>query len=92
MIEAKTFHKSEGSDHFGGFKVLNFNIFLGGGGRGQKNKYFWGYEVFVDIFGGSSQNWTSFRDHFYVFYDLFLRSRYRMKIFFRLLKFQLFWT
>ena len=36
---------------------------------------FWGYEDFVDNFflgeggggGGSSQNWTSFRGHFYAF-------------------------
>ena len=31
-----------------GFKILNFNIF----GGFQKNKYFWGYEDFVDIFLG----------------------------------------
>ena len=33
---------------FGGFKILNFNIF----GGFQKNEYFLGYEYFVDIFGG----------------------------------------
>ena len=33
---------------FFGFKILNFNIFLGF----QKNKYFMGYENFVDIFWG----------------------------------------
>ena len=27
-----------------------------------------GYENFVDTFLGSSQNWTSFRGYFYVFY------------------------
>ena len=37
--------------YFLGFKTLNFNIF----GDFQKNEYFWGYEDFVDIFGGSSQ-------------------------------------
>ena len=42
---------------FWGFKILNFNIF----GGFQKNKYFLEYEDFVDIFGGSSQNWASFR-------------------------------
>ena len=52
---------------FFGFKTLNFNIF----GGFQKNEYFWGYEDFVDIFWGSSQNWTIFRCHF-------LRARYRM--------------
>ena len=44
----------------GGFKMLNFNIF----GGFQKTEYFWGYEDFVDIFEGSSQNWTIFRGHF----------------------------
>ena len=39
---------------------------------------FWGYEDFADIFGGSSQIWTVFRGHFYAFYGLFIRSRYRM--------------
>ena len=33
---------------FFGFKILNFNIF----GGFQKNKYFLGYEDFVDIFLG----------------------------------------
>ena len=46
-----------GSGHFFGFKILNFNFFLGGGGV-QKTKYFLGYEDFVDFFGGSSQFWT----------------------------------
>ena len=44
-------------------KILNFNIFFGF----QINKYFWGYKDFVDIFWGSSQNWTILRGHFYVF-------------------------
>ena len=64
---------------FWGFKILNFNIyiiyiflfifffFLGGGG-GQKNEYFLGYEDLVDIFGGSSQNWTV---NFFIFYFIF---------------------
>ena len=65
--------------------ILNFNIF----GGFQKNEYFWGYEDFVDIFGGSSRNWANLRVismHFRVF----LRSRYRIGIFFGLLKFQIF--
>ena len=33
----------------GGVKILNFNIFLVLG----KNDYFWGLEIFVDIFWGS---------------------------------------
>ena len=36
---------------------MNVNIFLGF----QKNNFFWGYEDFVDIFLGSSQNLTIFR-------------------------------
>ena len=48
------------------------------GGGVKKNEYFGGYEDFVDIFLGSPQNWTIFRGHFYAFYGLFLRSRYRM--------------
>ena len=36
---------------FLGFKILNFNIF----GGFQKNKYFWGYEDFVDIFWGTTK-------------------------------------
>ena len=46
-----------------GFRILNFNIF----GVFQKTEYFWGYEDFVHIFLGSSQNWTIFRGHFYAF-------------------------
>ena len=62
------------------FLVQNFEFqyFLGF----QKNEYFWGYEDFVDIFLGSSQNWTIFRGHFYAFYGLFFRSRHRMGILF----------
>ena len=39
-----------------------------------------GYEDFVDIFGGSSQNWIIFRGHLDAFKGLFLflRSRYRI--------------
>ena len=48
---------------FFGVKILNFNIFW----SFQKNKYFWGYEDFVDIFLGSSLSWTIFRGHFYAF-------------------------
>ena len=56
-------------------------------GRGlQRNEYFLGYEDFVDIFFGSSQNWASLRVismHFRVF---FLRSRFRIGIFFGVAK------
>ena len=49
--------------------MLSFIIFLGF----QKNEYFWGYEDFVDIWGGGvSQNLTIFRGHFYAFYGVFL--------------------
>ena len=34
---------------------------------GFQNKYYFGCEDFVDIFLGSSQNWTIFRGHFYAF-------------------------
>ena len=56
------FHTFIGSGHFLGFKILNLTI-LGGF---QKNKYFWGMKI-LWIFLGSSQNWTIFRSHFYVF-------------------------
>ena len=59
---------------FFGVKILNFNIF----GVFQKNKYFLGVMILWIFFGGSSQNWTIFWGHFYAFYGLFLRSRYRM--------------
>ena len=49
-----------------------------------------GYEYFVDIFWGHSQNWTIFRGHFYAFKGIFLRSRRRMGVFLGLLKFQIF--
>ena len=49
---------------FLGFKILNFNTL----GDFQKNEYvfFW-YEDFVDIFMGSSPNWTGYRGHFCAF-------------------------
>ena len=50
---------------FFGFKILNFNI-LGGF---RKNKYFLGYEDFVDIFFWSFL--TIFRGHFDAFQGLF---------------------
>ena len=56
---------------------MNFDIF----GGFQKNKYFLGYENFVDIFLGSSQNWNIFRGHFY---------GTELGIFFGLLKCQIF--
>ena len=34
--------------------------------------------MFCGYFFGSSQNWTIFMGHFYVFKGLLLRSRYRM--------------
>ena len=64
---------------FLGFKILNLTIFfffffLGGGGGGQKKYFFCGYEDFVDIFGGSSQNWTIFMGHFYVYSEKQLKD------------------
>ena len=40
----------------GGGEGDNFDI-LGGS---QKNEYFWGMEIFVDIFGGLPLYWTIF--------------------------------
>ena len=64
------FHTYIGSVHFfffggggGGVNILNFNTF----GGIQKNESFFGYEDFVDTFGGLAQNWTKFRGHFYAF-------------------------
>ena len=51
------------SSHFWEFKILYINIF----GGFQKNEYFLGYEDFVDIFWGSSQNWTIFKGNFHAF-------------------------
>ena len=44
----------------------------------QRNKYFLGYEDFVDIFGVYSHNWVIFKGHLYAFEGLFIRSRYIM--------------
>ena len=52
---------------FWGVKNFESHYFF----RGGVQKFFFfgggGYEDFVDIFGRSSQNWTIFRGHFYVF-------------------------
>ena len=46
--------------------ILRFWLFWGV--QNFEFQYFGGYsEDCVDIFGGSSQNWTIFRGHFYVF-------------------------
>ena len=37
-------------------------------GDSEKNEYFLGYEDFVDSFGGSSQNWASFRSHISMYF------------------------
>ena len=60
-------------------QILNFIIFyiFFRGGGGQKNEYFLVF-IFFGYFWWSSQNWTIFRGHFYAFYGLFLRSRYRI--------------
>ena len=65
---------------FGGFKILNFNFFffLGGGGS----------DDFVDIFKGSSQNWTIFRGYFY-FRDFSEGQGTDRRIFLGLLKLQI---
>ena len=60
---------------FFGVQNFDFQYFLG---FSEKEIFLGGYEDFVDIFGGSSQNWTIFRSHFYAFWGLFFKSRYRM--------------
>ena len=54
-----------------------------------KFQYFWGFyekliffvgmKILWIFLGGSSQNWTIFKSHFYAFWGLFLSSRYRME-------------
>ena len=53
----------------GGTLIFSYIQRLGplGGGGCQEKEYFWGYENYVDIFEGSSHNWTSFMGYFYVF-------------------------
>ena len=75
------FHTYVGSGYFLWFKILNFNIFWGF----EKNEYFWGYEDFVDIFLGHHKIglvWGSFL----CILGSFLRSRYRIGIFFGVAK------
>ena len=62
------FHTYVGSDHF--FFVQNLEFKKKNGFFRTMNMYVLGYEDFVDIFGGTSQNWTGFRVnslHFRVF-------------------------
>ena len=40
----------------------------------------------MDIFLGSAQNWTGFRSNFFAFLALFLKTMYRMGIFFGVAK------
>ena len=80
------FHTYVDSDHFFGFKILNFSFL----GVFRKMNIFLGYNDFVDIFLGSSQNWASLRLISMQFRVFFLRSRYRIGIFLGLLKFQIF--
>ena len=59
------FHTHVGSGYFflGGGQNFEFRYFLGF----SEKWYSFGYEVFVDILGGSSQNWAIFSGHFYAF-------------------------
>ena len=61
------------------FYFFLFFFFFFWGGGGVRKLIFFGYEDFVDIFW----DWTIFRDHFYAFLGLFLRSRYTMGDIFR---------
>ena len=56
------FHTYVCSGHFW-VQNFEFQYFWGF----QKNEYFLGCVDLVDIFWGSSQNWTIFRGHFYAF-------------------------
>ena len=59
----------------------------------QKNEYFFGYVDFVDIFGGSSQNWTIFRGHFYAFWVFSLGQGTKWGIFMGVAKISnIFWV
>ena len=60
---------------------MNFNIF----GVFQKTEYFWGYEDFVDIFGVITK--LDYTMHFGVFSE---GQGTKLRIFFGLLKFQIF--
>ena len=51
---------------------------------------FWGYEDFVDIFGGSSQNWASLRVITMQFGVFFKGQGTELRYFFGLLKSQIF--
>ena len=84
------FHAYLGSSYFRGNKILNFNIFGGFQkteyfGGFQKTKYFWGHEDFVDIFWGHHN--LDYTMHFRVFSE---GQGTKWKIFFGLLKFQIF--
>ena len=62
------FHTYVGSGYFFGFKILNFNIF----GVFRMN-IFLDMKILRIFFGGSSQNWASFRVismHFRVFFKV----------------------
>ena len=75
------FHAYVGLGYFGGFKILNFNIF----GGFQKTEYFWGYEDFMDIFWVITK--LDYTMHFRVFSE---GQGTKWRIFFGLLKFQIF--
>ena len=60
-----------------GVQNFEFHYFLGF----SEKQSFWGYENFVDIFLGHHKVGLHciFSGHFYAFYGLFLRARYRME-------------
>ena len=78
------FHAYVGLGYFGGFKILNFNIF----GDFLKTEYFWGYEDFMDIFWGHHKiGLNNAALHLRVFSE---GQGTKWRIFFWLLKFQIF--
>ena len=54
---------------------MNFNLF----GGFQKNKYFWGMKILWIFLGGHHKIGLYLWGHFYAFWGLFLRSRYRIR-------------
>ena len=76
-VVAKQSQSSEigalGSGHFLGVQSFEFQYLLG---VSEKVNIFGGMMILWIFFGGSSQNWTIFRGHFYAFF--FLRPRYIM--------------
>ena len=79
---SEIFHTYVGSGYFLGFKILNFNIFWGF----QKNEYFLGVWNFCGYFLGGHHKIGLVWGSFLCILGSFLRSRYRIGIFFGVAK------